>query len=188
MPNPTTAPLYAPRHQAGVALVISLVFLVLLTLLGLTAMGVSGLEERMSGNTRDRILAFNAAEASLRDCETILQGAALPPFSGVTGASSVTTAPSTPGLYQPASADNPPVWDIVTWTSASHVRVNAEIPQGASSAPRCIIEEMPPIPGSGGGSLKAGLPLPDTGIFRITARGVGRNSSTVIMVQSTYVR
>lgn len=178
-------PLFA--RQKGFTLVMGLIFLVLLTLLGLTVMRMAGLEERMSGNTRDRILAFNAAEAALRDCERVLQGAVLPAFNGVTGASSVTTTPTTPGMYQPAAATNPPVWEIVNWSSNTHVR-SAATPSGASSAPRCIIEELPTIPGSGGGSLKGGMPLPDTGVFRVTARGAGRSASTTILVQSTYIR
>lgn len=56
-------------HQRGVALITSLIFLVLLTLVGVTAMQNTTLEEKMAGNNRDRNVAFQAAEAALRDAE-----------------------------------------------------------------------------------------------------------------------
>ncbi|MFN3594672.1 MAG: PilX N-terminal domain-containing pilus assembly protein [Thiobacillaceae bacterium] len=55
--------------QAGAALVIGLVMLVLLSTLGFAAMGTSILEQRMAANARDRIRAFEAAEAALKACE-----------------------------------------------------------------------------------------------------------------------
>jgi Tfp pilus assembly protein PilX len=53
-------------YQSGIALVVSLIFLLLLTLISVSAMRVSGLEEKMVSNDRDRNLAFQAAEAALR--------------------------------------------------------------------------------------------------------------------------
>jgi len=57
------------QHQSGVVLVVSLIMLLLLTMLGVTGMQVSGLEEKMAGNSKDQNLAFQAAEAALRDAE-----------------------------------------------------------------------------------------------------------------------
>lgn len=57
------------NNQRGVVLIASLLILLLLTLLGLTAMQTTTLEEKMAGNTSDRTLAFQAAEAALRDAE-----------------------------------------------------------------------------------------------------------------------
>src|SRR4030067_2933437 len=56
-------------RQHGVALITGLIFLVILTLLGITAARMAGLEERMSGNMRDSSLAVQAAEMALRDAE-----------------------------------------------------------------------------------------------------------------------
>lgn len=55
--------------QNGVVLVTGLIFLVVLTILGITAMQMSTFEEKMAGNSRDGNLAFQAAEAALRDAE-----------------------------------------------------------------------------------------------------------------------
>lgn len=165
------------RHQAGMSLIMGLLFLALLSLLGLAGMNVSSLEERMAGNTQDRTLAFNAAETSLRDCEQVLQGASLPVFNG------------TNGMYQPAALGSTAVWKSIDWTASGTTRVHATTPAGASAAPRCIIEELPALPNIGGSdSLTAGKPLPDSGIYRITARGVGAKPGTVVMLQSNYIR
>ena len=59
-------------RQRGVVLVTGLIFLVILTLLGVTAMQTTILEERMAGNLRDENLAFQAAEAALREGELFL--------------------------------------------------------------------------------------------------------------------
>lgn len=56
-------------NQAGAALITSLIFLTVLTILGMSTLGTALLESRMSGNTRDRNLAFQSAEIGLRDAE-----------------------------------------------------------------------------------------------------------------------
>ena len=63
-----------PRiRQTGAILVVSLLLLLVLTMLGLTAMQMTRMEERMSGNTRDRDIAFQGAEAGLREGEAQLE-------------------------------------------------------------------------------------------------------------------
>lgn len=56
----------SPHNQSGVVLIISLVILLLLTLLGLTGMQTTSLEEKMANNMRDKNIAFQAAEAALK--------------------------------------------------------------------------------------------------------------------------
>ena len=61
-----------PRNgiqQSGAALITGLIFLVVLSMIGVTAARMSTLEERMSGNMRDRAIAMQAAELALRDAE-----------------------------------------------------------------------------------------------------------------------
>jgi len=57
------------QAQSGVVLVVSLIMLLLLTLIGVTGMQVSGLEEKMAGNNKDKNVAFQAAETALRGGE-----------------------------------------------------------------------------------------------------------------------
>ena len=62
-----------PARQQGAALVVGLVLLVVITLVGVTAMRSTTLQEKMAGNLRDSNLSFQAAEAALRACETLMQ-------------------------------------------------------------------------------------------------------------------
>src|SRR6185369_1363363 len=62
---------YAHR-QRGVALVVALVLLLVATLIGLAASRGTMLQERMSGNTFDRSLAFQRAESALRAAEAAI--------------------------------------------------------------------------------------------------------------------
>lgn len=55
--------------ERGVALVVALVLLVVATLIGLASVRGTNLQERMSANMYDRSLAFQRAEAALRDAE-----------------------------------------------------------------------------------------------------------------------
>ncbi|MGE5242163.1 MAG: PilX N-terminal domain-containing pilus assembly protein [Bacteroidota bacterium] len=52
-------------HQGGTVLIMSLVILLILTILGITAMGTSSLEEKMSGNIQEGTHAFETAESGL---------------------------------------------------------------------------------------------------------------------------
>ncbi|MBS7456663.1 pilus assembly PilX family protein [Coralloluteibacterium stylophorae] len=58
-----------PRAQRGAVLYVALIMLILLALIGITAMQVAGLQERMSSNYRAVNLAFQNAEALARTAE-----------------------------------------------------------------------------------------------------------------------
>ena len=67
---PLRRPVFLGRsRQGGVALIVSLLMLVVIMLLGTSAGQISLLSERASRNDRDRLLAFQAAEAGLMDAE-----------------------------------------------------------------------------------------------------------------------
>lgn len=56
-------------YQTGSALIISLLFLLILTILAVAGIQTTSMQERMSGNMRDRNMAFQASEAALRGGE-----------------------------------------------------------------------------------------------------------------------
>lgn len=58
--------------QRGAVLVISLIFLLIMTLIGATAIRNTTLDEKMTGNTRDQDVSFQAAEVGLREAEARL--------------------------------------------------------------------------------------------------------------------
>ncbi|MDQ8024373.1 MAG: PilX N-terminal domain-containing pilus assembly protein [Moraxellaceae bacterium] len=92
--NPSVA---GRGHQRGIALLVVLILLLIMTLLGLASLRGTLLEERMSGNLFDRSLAFQAAETALRQGEAIAANPATVIPSGSTCASGV-CGPPTAGL------------------------------------------------------------------------------------------
>ncbi|HFD80825.1 MAG TPA: hypothetical protein ENK05_10625 [Gammaproteobacteria bacterium] len=172
------APAHGHRQQRGAVLFISLIMLLAMTLIGITGMQATTMEEKMAGNLRDINLSFQATEAALREGESLLQAATLPDFDG-----------SNVGLYQPAQVGSPPLWEVPsTWASGSAIAYGGSldgIPAG--NRPLYIIEELAALPNPGG-SLASDNPLPETHIYRITARGMGGNDRSVTILQSTYKR
>lgn len=157
------------------ALITGLIFMVVLTLLALAAMRTTTLEERMSGNARDRDMAFQAAEAALRAGGQVVSGATLPAFALGT--------PYTPRI---AAGTLQTYWQNThPWEATQSV--TAWQPAGTSAAPRYVIEEMSVAAGGGGGSLAIGA-LQDEGVYRVTARGVGNSADTVVILQAVYQR
>lgn len=65
----TRQPRAFKHAEHGVALVVALVLLIVATLIGLAGIRGTNLQERMSANMYDRSLAFQRAEAALRDAE-----------------------------------------------------------------------------------------------------------------------
>lgn len=58
-----------PKQQTGTVLAVSLVILMVLTIIGVSGLSTSSLQEKISGNFRDREVAFQAAEAALAYAE-----------------------------------------------------------------------------------------------------------------------
>lgn len=163
-------------RQAGVALITGLVFLAMLTLIAVTAMKSTALEERMAGNARSRDLAFQGAEAAVRAAEVVLSGASLPAFNG-----------SKPGYY--AQLDNgasAAYWkDEHNWAARS-VTYSGTL-TGVKEA-RFVVEALPVSLGSGGDDSLVAKPLSGGEIFRITARGIGADGTSNVILQTTFRR
>jgi type IV pilus assembly protein PilX len=160
------------RPQQGSALIVAMVLLLVMTLLGVTAVRNTTLQERMAGNLRDSNLAFQAAERALRDGETFLRGAVLPAFTDANGL-----------LTMQEDAGQPAFWNAYDWDGNS--RTAAGVLEVARD-PFYVIEELPPVPDEGG-SERFG-PLPDIGFYRVTAQGVGGSVDAVAILQTTYRR
>lgn len=61
---------FGVRHQKGVVLLVSLLFLLLLTLLGVSSMQNATLQEKMAGSVTNRNVTFQGAESALRQGES----------------------------------------------------------------------------------------------------------------------
>lgn len=168
-----------PHRQQGVALIMALVFLVILTIMGLAAMGTTSLEEKMAGNAKDRNLAFQAAETGLLAGENWINAQInKPTFPAVSA-----------GLYLP-SATATPWWDSLNWSGTSNLVVySGGGLTKVNTQPKYIIEDLGEVPEKGGSKV---LPTNYKGkgntIVRTTARGTGGTDAAQAMVQSTYSR
>jgi type IV pilus assembly protein PilX len=167
----------APGRQIGAVLVISLLILLVLTILGMSAMGTAGLEEKMAGNARAKDLSFQAAESALRAGEARFQnGGTWATGGGPTVGEAGIWGPDTTGI----TAANP---QTASWWSA-----NAIAPAGnfgdPDPDPRYVIEDYGFVPDS----LNPEDLAKRIGVvsFRITARGAVGNTATVL--QSVYAK
>lgn len=162
------------HRQGGVVLVIALIMLVITTLLAVSAAQVTGLNERMAGHSRDRDRAFQAGEAALREGERVLQLAVLPAFDG------------TGGRYPVPIPGATPRWKTISWTGSAAPSYGASI-AGVAAPPRYIVEELATIAGAGA-SLDATDTASSNTFYRVTARAVGGQEGTVVILQTTYRR
>lgn len=163
-------------NQQGVALVISLIMLLLMTLLAIGSMNTTILEEKMAGNYKDRNMAFQAAEAGVRAGESYLRATpVLPIFDGTTS-----------GLYFPTTSGLPR-WESVNWTDVGgNVREYIGSLSGVAAKPLYIIEELLPVADEGG-SLEAGVAT-ESRYYRVTSQAVGGTDSAFVRLQTTYKR
>lgn len=66
------------KYQRGATLIVALILLAIVTLVGAAGMRGTSLEMKMIASARDRSMAFEAAEATLRQAEAELIASALP--------------------------------------------------------------------------------------------------------------
>lgn len=168
------------RRQGGAVLVVGLVFLTLMTLIGVTAYSVATQEERMAGNARDRLRALEAAELALRACENRLRL--------MTAAEALAYPPgSYTEMYNVPAVGTRDKWEAMNWASdASFQLSNVD---GVAEQPRCITQRQGHA-SLGNASQRAELPQASATsyAYQVTARGVGANRNTVVLLQSSYVR
>lgn len=174
--------------QQGSVLMISMVILLILTLLGLSGMNATILQERMASNVQEKNTAFQAAEAGLRDGEDYVSQfpqAGRPVFSMLCSS----------GVCEPASsASQTDVWndaDKVNWDTRSNTiaygtnttPTPSSVPL-VSQQPHYIVEELQvAVPGT---SLAFNSQEP---WYRITSMGYGEQSGNnmgTVMLQSVY--
>lgn len=164
------------RHkQRGATLIIAMIFMLVLTVIGMAGMDVTFLEEKMAGNMRDRNIAFQAAEAALRDGEDYLDSQVLlPAFDGTNGLYAVPT-------------DGTKNWKEVIWTASSAV-VSYDGPgfDELSLPAAYIIEDLATATNTD--SLEVGDPVDKKRYYRVTARAQGLSDTTEVILQTVYKR
>ncbi|WP_415892733.1 PilX N-terminal domain-containing pilus assembly protein [Neptuniibacter sp. PT8_73] len=161
--------------QTGATLIITMIFLLIMSIIGLAGMDVTGLEERMAGNMRDRNKAFQAAEAALLEGEDYLETfVILPAFDGSDGHYALRT-------------DGEKNWEFINWNTSSAVRTYTGVGfSELENLPAYIVEDLAAAAASD--SLEVGVPVDNKRFYRVTSRAVGQTGSSEVMLQIVYKR
>ncbi|MEH6651038.1 MAG: PilX N-terminal domain-containing pilus assembly protein [Motiliproteus sp.] len=156
------------------ALLITMIFLVILTYLGVSTIQDTNLEEKMAANLYHSNIVFQAAESALRDGEKKLTGtAALPTFNDTSG-------------YFTAAYDLDSFLNSASWASASCSGGWLECQTVAGLKTGFVIQEMPAL--NTDDSLEVGTPQDTDRYYRVSAKAESANTSAVVIVQSIYRR
>lgn len=168
-----------PGRQRGVALLVVLILLLVMTLLGLASLRGSLMEERMSAGLYDRSLGFQATEAALREAEALIAGGTLvfPAGGCLAGLCGERTAMTNADL---ARWSDP----AVAWRNSTVALAVDSDGDGTSIAttPQFIIEEMGQAPNWPGCDRE--IPINPSCVsprFRVTARSNEANRAQVIL-------
>ena len=173
---------YTQYKQQGVALVVSLIILVSLTMLGLTAIQRTTTDLSMAGNQREIGLMFQASEIGLIQAEDFIEASN----------TNVDFDDTSKGLYTVLANDpnysGPSYFDASTWTNNSQTATTS---LDAYEQPRYMIEYLGDRLQNALASVNiGGYGTQQTGdivsIYRSTARGVGLTGNSFRYVQSYF--
>lgn len=186
--------------QRGLVLVICLVFLVVLTLIGLAAMSGTGLQHKMAYSLSQTNTAFQAAETAVAAGETWLEARVAQPVPDCGGNCSSSAAILAAALVE---VDPDERWDVlhdVAWWDQQGRFFGARYVEGSTpqtipgqsvsgvfEQPRYVLEELGK---DESGSLVLGGPKVLTiWYYRVTGRGTGVSASgTPSLVESVYAK
>ncbi|WP_263768799.1 pilus assembly PilX family protein [Propionivibrio soli] len=174
--------------QNGSALIIALVFLVVLTMLGIGVFYSATTEERIARNFRDQEIALRAAEAAIEEAKMLITGSydrstalANPPVvldykrchpeGAIPGFSCRSDVYNSPFVDLYASG-TPPGANLGTYDPRADRKTSPEIP-GLAGQPRYLVVLLDD-------SLECGQNTEDAGLscFRIYGQARGRVAST----------
>lgn len=188
------------HKQQGFVFVTGLVFLVVITLLGVTSMKTSTMEERMAGNLRDRNLALQAAEMGLRYAEQHIRdndpGTNVPnPINGVTDFDAACTnglcyyGAGDPAPGEPSAAITAYAWTTnctpdcpIVYTAGNTFITNGftytapALPADVLAPPTYLIEGVIKTPPGHNARY----------YYRITVRAQGAQLGTVVRLQEVF--
>jgi len=170
-------PVGSRRTQGGMVLYISLLLLLVLTLIGLAATRRATSEERMAGTQRDHDLAFQAAEAALRDGESKLMNASPGDFN------------NTNGFYESYASIT---WETADWNDTGKDPASRTLPYEGTfiptpaHMPRFYLVRTAQTGAVPGQSVAADSAVVPAAIYKVIAKGWGHNVNNVVVLESTY--
>lgn len=167
------------KQQRGSALIISLLILLVMTIIGISAMSSSTMEEKMAANDRNQKAIFQNAESSLMAAE---DGVLATDYDAL----KKKMVDNEPGYYTPDDGRfdylNHSAWKP-DGINPNCVKIANNSNNGGSSC--YIVEEIESTlftPGEAGGY--GSVPLPKSQITRVTVHSTDSNNASAVIVQS----
>lgn len=164
------------KTQRGVSLVVSLLLLLLATLVGVSTLKGTQLEEKMSSNVANKTTAFEAAESALIAGEQWL-------LTNNTEPLPVSSCQSFP-CVQTLNTSTYPEDQSDSWWQANAAAYGQSL-SNVASAPRYIVEFIRFIPDT---PMVGKGPVSGVYYYRVTARGTGFNTNSQAIIQTTVAR
>lgn len=200
------------KAEHGFALLMALIFLLLISMLAITASQRALMQERMAGSLRNAQQARMGAETALRGVEYKLWAMAGQPGARLRCTENVISPDDGCVVYRSYSAPYATKGDVAKFQSASgwvpdigvaymgparrgYTDHSDQPTAKLAKDPRYIIEDMGVVrPPGAGGLHESGNTGPNNGgqgqmnihTYRITTRAAGGNANTVSIVQSTF--
>lgn len=172
------------HRQRGASLIIGLLFLIVLTLLGVTSMSKAVMEEKVVHNQRDTTVAMQSAESGLRNIETWLNTQPVRPLTVAMGG----TVVKDNGTYTGQTVNT----QTAAWWTANGIQYGAlttnvaPLPNVASQ-PRIVTQQLAWVPDNLGMATnyaeQAGVAY-----YEVSAQGAGQNAATRVTLQSVYAK
>lgn len=172
--------------QRGAVLVVSLVMLAVLTMLGVSGLMSTSLEEKMAGNARDRNVSFQVTESGLRDSETWIATRTAEPDPD---------ASASEGVYEAGALPADLAAQTEAWWNANATEFGADTGaaplSGVAAQPRYTIEYRAFVRDSF--DMGFGPPTGRT-FYTVTARGTGAQTDaggsgiTISVLQTRYAK
>lgn len=167
------------KTESGVALIIALIMVVIMSLLGLAGVRMILQEEKMVSYAYDRTLTFQAAEAALRQAENSINQIHPEPLSGAPCADFSSGIHHVQACPAPIAGAATPRWmdtAFTGWADAAAVGTGS-----LAITPQYFVEFL----GAGFPCSLDPTAAPVCKRYRITARA-GGNGRAQVMVQSLY--
>jgi type IV pilus assembly protein PilX len=161
------------KKNAGFVLVSGMVFLLVITIIVIYLLRTSILEEKMVANSIDRQRAVQAADAVLREAESLVLAGG-PPFDPFVLESFSSTCVS--GLCKNQSKTTSP-WTSISWSTVANLKVSS-LSFYKVASPYYVIEVV--APPSWTAAEGCGVV-----VYRIVAKGVGSIGAQTL-VQSYF--
>jgi type IV pilus assembly protein PilX len=174
--------------QTGSALITSLVFLVILTILGFAASRGVIMQELLSRNFSDRNLAVQSAEAALKYAESCIRNSnGMPTGAGAVAATCVRADIATPVPFHPYSDQALENGNTAFWlaTGTKYGSMTAEAPLALPAGtlaqqPRYVIAVL--------NRMGCVINRTQSCQYQVTAWGTGVNPTSQKIVQSVFIR